>query len=130
MPATSVGAQVMYNALVGGAQVAASRYYGLLTGAPSSTGGTSGFNEISGGGYARVARAAADMDATGGSGDNDAAIEWTNITTEPKRVGIFDKATGGNLLAYSDADFTIAGFSSGQTVRVPAGSFDVVVPLT
>ena len=130
MPATNVGAQIQYNALVGAAQAASARHYGLLTGAPSATTGTSGFNEISGGGYARVSVAAADMDATNGSGDNDNVIEWTNITTEPHRVGIFDAASGGNLLAYSDADFTISGFSSGQTVRIPAGSLDVVVPLS
>lgn len=130
MPATLIGAQIQYAALVGAAQVAASRYYGLLTGAPSATSGTAGFNEISGGGYARVARAASDMDGTGGAGDNDGAIEWTNVRTEPKRVGIFDKATGGQLLAYSDSDFTIAGFTIGQTVRIPAGSLDITVPLS
>lgn len=92
----------------------ASLHVGLFTAAPSDTGGGT---EVTGGAYARVAvtrslanfagtQAAASTTASTGSGgvtSNNAAVtfsaptaNWGNVT----HFGIFDAASGGNLLIW------------------------------
>jgi hypothetical protein len=73
-------------------------YLALFTVAPGETGGGT---EVSGGGYARkpVTFSAASAGSTSNSSDIDfgtATANWGTIVA----VGLFDAATGGNLLAY------------------------------
>lgn len=99
--------------------VPASLHIGLLTAAPTdSTAGT----EVTGGAYARVAvtsslanwagtQAAGSTVAssgTTGTTSNNAAINfptptaaWSSTTTPVVAVGVWDAATGGNLLLYA-----------------------------
>lgn len=91
-------------------------HFGLFTTAPSDAGGGT---EVSGGGYARVAvtRSLANFAGTQGAGtttastgssgqtSNNAAItfptpsgNWGTVVA----VGVFDAATGGNLLVWSN----------------------------
>lgn len=97
-------------------------YVGLFTAAPSESGGGT---EVSGGSYARKSTVGADWNAaSGGSSSNANAIvfitptgSWGTIT----HYGIFDAASGGNLLRYAvlTASKTIG---SGDPVSFPAGS--------
>lgn len=81
-------------------------YVGLFTAAPGEAGGGT---EVTGGSYARVSSAPSDANwtaTTGGDGttSNASALtfpaptaNWGNVT----HWGIFDAATGGNLLVYA-----------------------------
>jgi hypothetical protein len=113
-------------------------YVALLTGAPSDTGGGT---EVSGGSYARVAvtsslanwagtQAAGSTAASSGNGgqtSNNAAITfptpaatWGTVT----HFGIYDAASGGNLLFYGA--LTIAKtINQSDTVTFPAGSLAI-----
>lgn len=94
-------------------------YAGLLNSAPTDAGGGT---EVTGGGYARVAitsgltawagtQGAASTTAssgTSGTTSNNAAITfptptaaWSTTTTPTGWVGLYDAATGGNLLFYA-----------------------------
>jgi hypothetical protein len=97
-------------------------YVALFTAAPSDAGGGT---EVSGGSYARVATAAADWNAaSGGSTSNANPItfatpsgSWGTVT----HFGIFDAASGGNLLWWGSltASKTIG---SGDTASFAAGA--------
>ena len=96
-----------------------SLYVGLLNTAPSDTGGGT---EVSAGGYARVQVSSslanwAGTQAAGSTGastgntattSNNAVISfptptanWSDSTNPTRYVGIYDAATGGNLLFYA-----------------------------
>jgi hypothetical protein len=95
---------------------------GLFTAAPSDAGGGT---EVSGGSYARVTTAAADWNAaSGGSTTNANAItfptasgSWGTVT----HFGIFDAASGGNLLRWA-ALGTSKAVGSGDTPSFAAGA--------
>lgn len=101
----------------------------LFTAAPNDAGGGT---EVSGGGYARVARAPLDANwaaPSGGNGQtsNVAAIDfgtasanWGTIT----HFGIFDASTAGNLLVWGalTASRTV---NSGDAFQIPAGQLTV-----
>lgn len=99
-------------------------YVALYTTAPSDAGGGT---EVSGGGYARKA---VTNDATnwpaasGGSKSNGTAIVFDEASSDWGSVvafGIFDAASGGNLLYWGALDAPKA-VNNGQTARFPAGS--------
>lgn len=94
----------------------ATAYIGLLTAAPSDTGGGT---EVSGGSYARVSVASNLMNwagtqgsgtTTASSGSSGTTSNNANITFPVptadwgvvRAVGIFDAASGGNLLIYGN----------------------------
>lgn len=113
-------------------------YVGLLTAAPSDTGGGT---EVSGGSYARVAVTSSlanwagtqsagstvASSGTGGATSNNAAITfptpgatWGTVT----HFGIYDAASGGNLLFYGA--LTIAKtINQSDTVTFPAASLSI-----
>ena len=99
------------------------RYYSLHTAEPDGTGS----NEMSGGGYARQAVGPAQFTATGGVGDNDGAINWSDIQTIPTHFGIFDQATGGSFLGWGSISPAITGFTAGSTIQFPAGDLDLTI---
>lgn len=88
-------------------------YVGLSTADPADDG--SGLAEPSGGGYARVATAAADWNA----GDIEfpqATANWGTVT----HFALFDAATEGHLLAHGA--LTVAKpVTSGDPASIPAG---------
>lgn len=96
----------------------------LFTAAPSDAGGGT---EVTGGNYGRQQITQADGSWAAPSGtprstSNTADVTWSNVTWTGTVVawGIFDAATGGNLLAWYDCpDQAVA---SGNTVKVVAGS--------
>lgn len=97
-------------------------YLGLSTGSfADDNSGT----ELSGSGYARVA---ADFSAAAsGTTDNSAAIEFSAATGSWGSVshfGLFDAASGGNLLIHG-AFTTAKTIASGDILKVPAGDLDV-----
>jgi hypothetical protein len=83
----------------------ATLYVALFTAAPGETGGGT---EVSGGGYARVAVANDTTNwpaASNGQKSNGTVITFPAATANWGTVvawGIFDAATGGNLLYYGD----------------------------
>ncbi len=113
-------------------------YVGLLTAAPSDTGGGT---EVAGGSYARVsvgsslanwsgtqsAGSTAASSGTGGQTSNNAAITfptpsagWGTVT----HFGIYDAASGGNLLFWGA--LTIAKtINQADTVTFPAASLSI-----
>ena len=115
-------------------------YVGLLTAAPSDSGGGT---EVSGGSYARVKAAAGASQAltdwkstqndslastgTGGNTTNTNAVNfptpsatWGTVT----HFGIYDALTGGNLLFWGA--LTIAKtINQSDTVTFPAGSLSI-----
>jgi hypothetical protein len=89
-------------------------YIGLLTAAPSDTGGGT---EVSGGGYARLAitssmanwagtqgaNTTSASTGTSGTTSNNNPLTWTDPTADWGTIthfGLYDAATAGNLLVY------------------------------
>lgn len=101
----------------------------LFTAAPNDAGGGT---EVTGGSYARVARAPGDANwaatsGTNGQTSNVAAINfgtatanWGTIT----HIGIFDASTGGNLLFWG-ALGTSRTINNGDSFEIPAGQLTV-----
>lgn len=97
----------------------------LFTAAPSDAGGGT---EVSGGSYARVATTPADWNAAAsGAKDNANALTFPTATASWGTVthfGLFDAASGGNLLAWAalSASKTVG---SGDIARFAAGALDL-----
>lgn len=104
-------------------------YVGLFTANPTDAGGGT---EVSTGNYARQAltQASGTWNAPSGTPnliDNVSAIEWLSVTWSGTVTGwgIFDAASGGNLLFWFDsADITV---STTDNVRFVAGALDLTV---
>ncbi|REJ61262.1 MAG: hypothetical protein DWQ28_13085 [Proteobacteria bacterium] len=107
-------------------------YVGLFTAEPGEAGGGT---EVSGNGYARQSVA---MSVSGNSpteADNDANIEFPAATGNQGTIshaGVFDAATGGNLLAYAaisdptDLDTALTKtVTSGDVFRIAAGNLKI-----
>ena len=106
-------------------------YVGLQTAAPSdSAGGT----EVSGGAYAR--QTVAWTVASGGTAQasNTAALTFPAATTDWGTVthaGVYDAASGGNLVAYEQltkTDFTTANpkvVNTGDIFKIDAGNLKI-----
>lgn len=105
-------------------------YVGLLTAEPSDTDTGSTVTECAYTGYAREATAASDWNAaSGGALDNANAIEFGQCTAGSETVthiGLFDAATGGNLLWYGAVTPNLA-VASGVVPQFPAGDLDVTL---
>jgi hypothetical protein len=102
----------------------ATLYVALFTAAPTDAGGDT---EVTGGAYARVAvpnNATNFPAASGGSKSNGTAITFSQATAAWGTVvawGIYDAATGGNLLYYGDVSPTKV-VNSGDTPQFAAGA--------
>ncbi|MCG8345536.1 MAG: hypothetical protein MI685_10340 [Chlorobiales bacterium] len=98
-------------------------YAALFTVAPGEAGGGT---ECSGGGYARVS---CTFSRSSSTVDNDAVIEFPVSTADRDPVvatGLFDAASGGNLLFYYVFG-TPKDYDTGQRPRFPAGDFDITL---
>ena len=113
-------------------------YIGLYTAAPSDTGGGT---ELSGSGYARVsvtsslanwagtqsAGSTTASSGTGGATSNNTAITFPEPTSgwgQVQAFGVFDAATGGNLLFHGSLTINKT-INEGDTVTFPARSLVV-----
>lgn len=95
----------------------------LYTASPADPGGGT---EVSGGGYARQSVA---FTVSGDTASNTAALEYPTATAPygtVTDVGVFDAATGGNLIAYA-ALTTAKTIDTGDVLRVPAGDLDITL---
>ena len=107
----------------------ATLYVGLFTATPNDAGGGT---EVSGGSYARAAvtnNATNFPAASGGAKSNGTAItfpmatgSWGTITS----FGIFDAASGGNLLAWGALSVSRAVVNL-DIVYFPAGDLDITL---
>jgi hypothetical protein len=99
-------------------------YVALFTVAPGEAGGGT---EVSGGGYSRVAVANNTTNwptTTSGQKSNANAITFPQATANWGTIvawGLFDAATGGNLLYYGDVSPSRA-VNSGDTAQFAAGA--------
>jgi hypothetical protein len=97
-------------------------YLALFTVAPTDAGGGT---EVSGGGYARQAFTL--TPASGGTSSNSADIVFPTATADwgtIVAVGIFDAATGGNLLMWGNLT-TSKTVNSGDTFKINAGDLNI-----
>lgn len=101
----------------------------LFTAAPSDSGGGT---EVSGGSYARASVATGtstwNAPTTAGICDNVNAISFPAATANwgsIVAIGIFDAASGGNLLWYGTISSTAV--NSGQTASIAAGALDLSI---
>jgi len=99
-------------------------YIALFTAAPTDAGGGT---EVSGGGYARVAVANNTTNfppASNGTKSNGTTITFPTATADwgtVVAVGIFDAATGGNLLFWANLT-TSKTIQNGDTAQFAVGS--------
>lgn len=103
----------------------ATLYFALYTSAPTSAGGGT---QVSGNGYARVGVTAgtAKFTVTANAVTNDDAITWPQATGnwgDIVAVGIFDAASGGNLLAFFSIETQTV--VRGIAPSIAAGAFDL-----
>ena len=95
----------------------------LYTAAPDDTGGGT---EVSGSGYARQR---VTFTISGNTASNTSALEFPTATGSygtVTHVGVFDAASGGNLIAYA-ALTTSKAIDTGDVLRVPAGDLDITL---
>ena len=95
----------------------------LYTAAPDDTGGGT---EVSGSGYARQS---VTFTISGNAASNTSALEFPTATGSygtVTHVGVFDAASGGNLIAYA-ALTTSKAIDTGDVLRVPAGDLDITL---
>jgi hypothetical protein len=95
----------------------------LYTAAPNDSGGGT---EVSGGAYARQSVA---FTVSGNTATNSGAVEYPTATSSygtVSHVGVFDAATGGNLIAYAALSASKA-IDTGDVFRVPAGDLDITL---
>ena len=99
-------------------------YVGLFTADPTDTG--SGATEISGNAYARVS---ATFTVSGNAATTSAAVEFAAATGSwgtISHIGIFDAASGGNLIAHSALTASKA-IASGDVFRIPTNDLDITL---
>lgn len=100
-------------------------FIGLFTAAPSDAGGGT---ECSGGAYAREAVGSNGFGAaSGGAITNPAEFKWADATANwgtITHIGLFDAATGGNLLVYGALTSSVA-ITSGDIFKIPASGFTI-----
>jgi hypothetical protein len=97
-------------------------YVALYTVAPSDSGGGT---EVSGGSYAR--QSATFDAAASGATQNSGNIDFANMpAVTVVAVGIFDAASGGNLLVHGTltANKTL---DAGDTLRIATGDLDISI---
>ena len=101
-------------------------HVGLHTADPTAS------NELSGNAYARVEVAAAGwtINGTSGQASNTAAISFptpTGAWSDPTHVGIWDAATGGNLLMTGALAADVDAPTDGATVSIAAGALTLTL---
>lgn len=100
-------------------------YVGLYTVAPTDAGGGT---EVTGGSYARKSTAGADWAAAAsGASSNANALTYPAATANWGTIvafGLFDAASGGNLLVWNNLT-TQKTVSSGETAQWAAGDLDL-----
>ena len=99
-------------------------YVGLFTADPTDTG--SGATEITGNNYSRVS---ATFSVTGATATTTAAVEFAAATGSwgtISHIGIFDAASGGNLIAHSALTASKA-IASGDVFRIPTNDLDITL---
>lgn len=111
--------------LMGGATPTrpSARYLALYTGAPSDSGGGT---EMSGGGYARQALTCDAAASGAGSCSNSNALTFTISGVDPQPYthgGIFDAASGGNLLWHGPLTAP-KDLGDGDSIVFAAGELD------
>ena len=95
----------------------------LYTSAPNDSGGGT---EVSGGAYARQSVA---FTVSGNTATNSGAVEYPTATASygtVSHVGVFDAASGGNLIAYAALSASKA-IDTGDVFRIPAGDLDITL---
>ena len=116
--------EILDHVFAGAAYTAPStKYLALFTGAPGETGGGT---EVSGGAYARQSVA---FTVSGNTASNSASVEYPTATAgygTVTHVGVFDAASGGNLIAYA-ALTTSKAIDTGDVFRLPAGDLDITL---
>jgi len=98
-------------------------YLGLFTSAPTDAGGGT---ELSGGGYTRKV---ASFTTTGAAATNASAVEFPTASSDwgtIVAVGIFDAATSGNFLGWSNLTSSRT-IETGDVFRFPAGDVDITL---
>ena len=112
--------------LTGGAATRPTAWYlALYTAAPGEAGGGTEVTTV-GTAYARQSAA---FTVTGDTASNTAAIEFPTATATygtVSHVGVFDAATGGNLIAYATLSASKV-IDTGDVLRVPAGDLDITL---
>ena len=99
-------------------------YVCLFTADPTDTG--SGATEITGNNYSRVS---ATFSVTGATATTSAAVEFAAATGSwgtISHIGIFDAASGGNLIAHSALSASNA-IGTGDVFRIPTGDLDITL---
>ena len=98
-------------------------YLGLFTTAPTDAGGGT---ELSGSGYTRKV---ASFTTTGAAATNASAVEFPTATGNwgtIVAVGIFDAASSGNFLGWSNL-ISSRTIETGDVFRFPAGDVDITL---
>lgn len=106
----------------------ATLYIGLLTAAPSDTGGGTEVS-TSGTAYVRKSMAFSVSGTNPTTATNSAAVEWDTATASwgtITHVGVYDASSAGNLLAWADLTNSRA-VGSGDIFRIPASSLSVTL---
>ena len=106
-------------------------YIGLMTSAPSDSGAGTEVT-TSGSAYSRVQVGGTGQGSFTGTANsiandtefkwNDATANWGTIT----HVGLFDAASGGNLLVYGELQ-TAVDITSGDIFKIPASGFTIAM---
>ena len=100
-------------------------FIGLFTAAPNDAGGGT---EVTGGAYARLAVTASGFgNASGGAITNPAEFKWADATADwgtITHIGLFDAASGGNLLVYGALTSSVA-ITNGDIFKIPASGFTI-----
>ena len=125
MPFTNLGAQHCLN---GDSLCGETRYLALFDGNP-----TSGGTEVSGTGYARLARTSAQMPVTNnavsisaGEWDDSADVSWGT----PDYVALMQALTGTTVMAYAAISPAITEIVQGSRVFMNAADITATIPLS
>lgn len=96
-------------------------YVKLHTGDPGSAGTSNAATET-------TRQQASFGAASGRAMSNDAAIEWTNVSTTETYtwISLWDASSGGNFLGRDDLSSS-AAVTAGDTFRIPIGDLDLTV---
>ena len=125
MPLTNAGAGLC---LSGPGLVAATRYWALFVGNPTSSGA-----EVSATGYSRLARTTSQMIVTNNAVSISAA-EWEDSAEAswgtPTYVAMMSAQNGGSVLAYELISPALVEIITGTRVYTEAGDLTITIPLS
>ena len=128
MPTTNAGATLMLQPMRGALVAAATKYLALYVGDP-----TSGGTEVTGTGYARLARSTTqisitnnELSVTMGEWDDSADVSWGT----PDYVALMSALTGGNVLFYGLLSPALTEIVAGTRVFTNTGDITFTIPLS